>query len=81
MLSMTLATSECKVLEALIARIADGDKDALGELYGRTHAAVFGFAMSMASSPADAEDILHDTYLAVFSSAGATGPWESRWRG
>ncbi len=58
MLSMTLATSEYKVLEALIARIADGDKDALGELYGRTHAAVFGFAMSMASSPADAEDIL-----------------------
>ena len=73
MLFMTLATSEyseAEAIEALLAQIARGDKAALGELYERTHAAVFGFAMSMCSSPADAEDILHDTYLAVFSSAG-----------
>lgn len=72
MLFMTVATSEyseAKVLESLLARIAKGDKEALGELYERTHAAVFGFAMSMASTPADAEDVLHDTYLAVYSSA------------
>ena len=72
MLFMTVATSEyseAKVLESLLARIAKGDKEALGELYERTRAAVFGFAMSMASTPADAEDVLHDTYLAVYSSA------------
>lgn len=72
MLFMTVATSEyseAKVLESLLARIAKGDKSALGELYDRTRAAVFGFAMSMASTPADAEDVLHDTYLAVYSSA------------
>lgn len=72
MLFMTVATSEyseAKVLESLLARIAKGDKEALGELYERTYAAVFGFAMSMASTPADAEDVLHDTYLAVYSSA------------
>ena len=69
--SITVAPSEYEALEALLARIAGGEKDALGELYERTHAAVFGFAMSMASSPADAEDILHDAYLAVFSSAGS----------
>ena len=77
MLFMTLATSEyseAETIEALLARIARGDKAALGELYERTHAAVFGFAMSMCSSPADAEDILHDTYLAVFSSAGSYKP-------
>ena len=57
MLFMTVATSEyseAKVLESLLARIAKGDKEALGELYERT--------------PADAEDVLHDTYLAVYSS-------------
>ena len=72
MLFMTLSTSEyseSEAIETLLARIARGDKDALGSLYERTHAAVFGFTMSMCSSPADAEDILHDTYLAVFSSA------------
>ena len=72
MLFMMLSTSEyseSEAIETLLARIARGDKDALGSLYERTHAAVFGFAMSMCSSPADAEDILHDTYLAVFSSA------------
>ena len=77
MLFMTLATSEyseAETIEALLARIARGDKAALGELYERTHAAVFGFAMSMCSSPADAEDILHDTYLAVFSSADSYKP-------
>lgn len=71
MLSTTVTASEYAVLDALIKRIALGDRDALGELYERTHAAVFGFAMSMSSSPADAEDILHDAYLAVFSSAGS----------
>lgn len=73
MLFMTLAStgySEAGVLEALLARIAAGDRDALGEIYELTHGAVFGFAMSMSHTPADAEDILHDTYLAVFSSAG-----------
>ena len=77
MLFMTLATSEyseAETIEALLARIARGDKAALGELYERTHAAVFGFAMSMCSSHADAEDILHDTYLAVFSSADSYKP-------
>jgi RNA polymerase sigma factor (sigma-70 family) len=72
MLFMMLSTSEyseSEAIETLLARIARGDKDALGSLYERTHTAVFGFAMSMCSSPADAEDILHDTYLAVFSSA------------
>lgn len=37
MLFMTVATSEyseAKVLESLLARIAKGDKSALGELYG-----------------------------------------------
>jgi len=67
MLFMTFAAneySEAAALEALLARVAHGDRDALGEVYERTHTAVFGFAMSMSQSPSDA-----DTYLAVYSSA------------
>ncbi len=66
----TTEYSEARELEALLAKVAAGDKQALGQLYERTHSAVFGFAMSMSQTPADAEDILHDTYLAVYSSAG-----------
>ena len=50
MLFMMLSTSEyseSEAIETLLARIARGDKDALGSLYERTHAAVFGFAMSL----------------------------------
>ena len=56
-------------LEALLARIAKEDKAALGELYERTKAAIYGFALSMSHSPADAEDVLQDTYIAVYSAA------------
>lgn len=61
-------------LEALLARIAKEDKAALGELYERTKAAVYGFAMSLTHCPADAEDVLQDTYLAVYSAAGGYVP-------
>ena len=65
----TTEHQEANALEALLARIAGGDKNALGRLYELTYSAVFGFAMSLSQTPADAEDILHDTYLAVYSSA------------
>ena len=78
---ITLTTSPTKYcaddayeLEALLARIAKGDKAALGELYERTKAAVYGFAMSLTHCPADAEDVLQDTYLAVYSAAGGYVP-------
>ncbi len=61
-------------LEALLARIAKQDKAALGELYECTHRAIYGFAMSMSQSPADAEDVLQDTYIAVYSSAASYIP-------
>lgn len=61
-------------LEALLARIAKEDKEALGELYERTKAAVYGFAISLSHSPADAEDVLQDTYIAVYSAASGYVP-------
>ena len=56
-------------LEAYIARIAEGDKDALAGLYGRTRPAIYGFALSVVKNAHDAEDILHDVYLQVWNAA------------
>ena len=57
-------------LEADIARIAEGDRDALAGLYDRTRSAIYGFALSIAKNAHDAEDILHDVYLQVWNGAG-----------
>ena len=56
-------------LEACIARIAGGDKDALADLYGRTRPAIYGFALSIVKNAHDAEDILQDAYLQVWNAA------------
>ena len=61
--------TDAKVIETLIAKIADGDKNALAELYESTHAAIYGFALSILKNRQDAEDVLHDAYLQIWSAA------------
>ena len=58
------------VLEGCIVRIAQGDKDALADLYGRSRSALYGFALSILKNAHDAEDVLHDAYLQVWNNAG-----------
>ena len=58
-------------LDNCIARIAGGDQQALAQLYEQTRAAVYGFALSILKVPHDAEDVLHDAYLQVWSAAGS----------
>lgn len=57
-------------MEALIADIAAGDRAAVGALYEQTKTAVYGFALSILKNSADAEDVLQDTYVRVWSAAG-----------
>lgn len=73
---LTEARSEVNTdaLERCLIAIGSGDKDALGELYTRTSAAVYSFALSMVKSPHDAEDILHDSYLSIHSAAAFYRP-------
>ena len=54
---------EMRELETLLSRIAQGDKEALGMLYERTHGAIYGFALSLVRRPSDAEDILQETLI------------------
>jgi RNA polymerase sigma-70 factor (ECF subfamily) len=52
----------CKCLE----RIADGDRDALGELYDATVARVFALAQAILSETTDAEDVVCEVYMHVW---------------
>jgi RNA polymerase sigma-70 factor, ECF subfamily len=56
--------------EALIARIAKGDKHALKLLYGRHHVKIYRFALRLMNDVAAAEDVVSDVFLAVWRRAG-----------
>lgn len=58
------------IMEVCISKIAKGDKEALAELYNETHAAVYGFALSLLKNKQDAEDVLQDVYIQVWRNAG-----------
>ncbi|NLC73178.1 MAG: RNA polymerase sigma factor [Ruminococcaceae bacterium] len=58
-----------KTLEEYLARIANGDSSALEALYLETKSSVFGFALSILKNAPDAEDILQDTYVKIWSQA------------
>lgn len=56
-------------IEACIKQIASGDKAALAELYVGSSSAVYGFALSIVKNSKDAEDVLQDTFLKIWSAA------------
>jgi RNA polymerase sigma-70 factor (ECF subfamily) len=60
--------------DVLIARTAEGDRDAFAELYRRHHADVCRFATHMCGSRAAAEDVVHEAFLAVIDSASRYRP-------
>ena len=57
-------------LKELLAQVAAGDRDALGELYRRTRTAVYGLALSYLKRQGDAEDVTQNTFLRVWDCAG-----------
>lgn len=61
-------------LEACIQGMAAGDTEAFRQLYERTRAAVYGFALSLLRNAADAEDVVQDTYLRLHAGAPAYTP-------
>ncbi|MEV4745039.1 sigma-70 family RNA polymerase sigma factor [Streptosporangium sp. NPDC049248] len=54
----------------VLARVADGDAGALTELYERYARPLFAFIYRLAGDRGTAEEILQDTLLAVWRSAG-----------
>jgi len=69
---MSINTSE--IDERLLLRISDGDQDAFRELYQRTSHAIYGFALSIVRNKYDAENVMHDAYLRIYSNAVSYKP-------
>lgn len=60
-------------LDAL-RRMADGDAQALGELYDRHASRLLALGMRILRSEREAEDVLHDVFLRAFQHAGDYTP-------
>jgi len=60
--------------EGLIRRVADGDERALGTLYDRYAEKLYGLALSVVKSEADADEVLEDAFLQVWRTAGSFDP-------
>lgn len=58
----------------LMARIARGDRDAFAELYGRFSGPLYGTALRILQDPAEAQDIVHDGFVAVWNKAATYEP-------
>lgn len=59
---------------ALVARIAAGDREALGELYDLHAPLLLGLCQRMLKSAAAAEDLLHDLFMEVWQRAAEYAP-------
>ena len=66
----TLDKTDNGQLEEQLLKIAEGNKEYIGYLYEKTKNAVYGFALSILKNTHDAEDILQETYIRIFSCAG-----------
>ncbi len=56
--------------EMLLDRVSKSDREALRELYGRYAESITAFAKNWLSDPFEASDILHETMIEVWRSAG-----------
>ena len=56
--------------DELIARIAEGDREAFAELYRRCRPDIYRFAAHMCGSMPAAEDVVQDVFMTVIRDAG-----------
>jgi RNA polymerase sigma-70 factor (ECF subfamily) len=54
----------------LVQRVAQGDKQAFGELYDRFSRPLYATALRVVRDPTEAQDIVHDTFVALWEKAG-----------
>ncbi len=58
-----------QISEELLIKIANKDNKALEELYEQTHKSIYGFAFSILKDPTDAQDVMQDVFIKIYSSA------------
>ena len=59
-----------RMLAGCVTRMANGDEDALGELYDTTIGRVYGFALRITGNAATAEEIASDVFMQAWRDAG-----------
>ena len=57
--------------EELLKQVGTGDEDAFRQLYHNTDRTVYSFILSILKNPQDAEEVMQETYLKVWTSAAA----------
>lgn len=58
----------------LLAQIARGDREAFAALYDRFSPPLYATALHIVRDPADAQDVVHDAFVAVWEKAPAFDP-------
>ncbi len=57
--------------EELLKRVGAGDIDAFRQLYHNTDRTVYSFILSILKNPQDAEEVMQETYLKIWTSAAS----------
>ena len=57
--------------DALLQQVAQGDQDAFKQLYQLTDRSAYSFILSLVKNPQDAEEVMQETYMKVWTSASA----------
>ena len=57
--------------EELLNRVGTGDSEAFRQLYHNTDRTVYSFILSILKNPQDAEEVMQETYMKVWTSASA----------
>jgi RNA polymerase sigma-70 factor (ECF subfamily) len=77
-----LTNSEGPIDDAVLAeRIRAGDRQALGELYDRYASLALGLALRVVTDRFTAEDVVHDSFVAVWQHIGRFDPSRGNLRG
>lgn len=62
-------TEDRRELDRLLRAVAAGDREALAQLYHKTHTAVYGLSLSYLKNAHDAQDVTQDASVRIWDSA------------
>jgi len=54
----------------LLRRMAEGDREALGELYGRFSRPLYATALYILNDASEAQDVTHDVFISLWEKSG-----------
>jgi len=66
---LAAASPTSDILTPLMARVAQGDREALRQLYDATSAKLFGVCLRILSDREESEDVLQDVYVTIWRRA------------